>query len=107
MDPEDNLFTGGYVDSVGIMRLIAHLESTFAMKIPPPDLIPENFRTVRVMAAYLRGTDGQEPLAGVVRVSSFSHQTHATRLRSDTSASACRSILPVAVRGNASRISMR
>ena len=53
VDPDDNLFTGGYVDSVGIMRLIAHLEGAFAMKIPPPDLIPQNFRTVRVMAAYL------------------------------------------------------
>ena len=53
VDPEENLFTGGYVDSVGIMRLIGHLETTFAMKIPPTDLIPQNFRTVRVMAAYV------------------------------------------------------
>lgn len=53
VDPEDNLFTAGYVDSVGIMRLIAHLEATFGTKIPPTDLIPQNFRTVRVMAAYL------------------------------------------------------
>jgi acyl carrier protein len=53
VDPEDNLFTAGYVDSVGIMRLIAHLEATLKMKVPPTDLIPQNFRTVRVMAAYL------------------------------------------------------
>ena len=55
VDPDDNLFTGGYVDSVGIMRLIAHLETTFAIRIPPTDLVPQNFRTVRVMARYLAG----------------------------------------------------
>ena len=53
IDPEENLFTSGLVDSVGIMQLIAHLESTYALKIPPTDLIPANFRTIRVMATYL------------------------------------------------------
>lgn len=53
IDCDENLFTGGYVDSVGIMRLIAHLESRLQIRIPPADLIPENFRSVRVMAAYL------------------------------------------------------
>lgn len=55
LDPDENLFTAGYVDSVGIMRLIAHVESTLEVQIPPTDLVPENFRTVRVMAAYLAG----------------------------------------------------
>jgi acyl carrier protein len=51
--PDDNLLTAGYIDSVGVMRLIAHLESTFALAIPPADLVPQNFRTVRIMASYL------------------------------------------------------
>lgn len=53
IDPEENLFTSGLVDSVGIMQLIAHLESSYALKIPPTDLTPANFRTIRVMATYL------------------------------------------------------
>jgi acyl carrier protein len=53
IDPEENIFTSGHVDSVGIMRLIAHLESTLDVTIPPTELVPQNFRTVRVMAAYL------------------------------------------------------
>jgi acyl carrier protein len=52
---DDNLLTGGYVDSVAIVRLIAHVESALQVRIPPPDLVPQNFRTVRVMAAYLAG----------------------------------------------------
>lgn len=55
IDPDENLFTSGLVDSVGVVRLIAHLKAQLGVKVPPPDLIPDNFRTVRVMAAYLRG----------------------------------------------------
>ena len=55
IDPEVNLFTDGYVDSVGIMRLIAHLEAAFDLRIPPTDLVPDNFRSVSVMARYLAG----------------------------------------------------
>lgn len=53
VEPDDDLLTGGLVDSVGIMRLIGHLESALEIKIPAADLIPNNFRTVRIMAAYL------------------------------------------------------
>jgi acyl carrier protein len=56
---DENLLTGEYIDSIGIMRLIAHVETTFGVSIPPTDLIPENFRTVRVMAAYLAGQGAQ------------------------------------------------
>lgn len=53
IDPEENLFVSGHVDSLGIMRLIAHLETELALEIPPADLVPDNFRSVRVMAEYL------------------------------------------------------
>ena len=53
IDPDDNLFTSGQVDSLGIMRLITHLETTLELEIPLIERVPENFRTVRVMAAYL------------------------------------------------------
>ena len=53
IDPDDNLFTSGQVDSLGIMRLITHLETTLELEIPLIERVPENFRSVRVMAAYL------------------------------------------------------
>lgn len=59
--PDDNLLTGDYIDSVGIMRLIGHLESTFRVTIPPTDLVPDHFRTVRVMAAYLSRLGASAP----------------------------------------------
>ena len=57
IDLDENLFVSGRIDSVGIMRLIAHLEETLEIQIPPSDLVPDNFRTVRVMASYLSGLD--------------------------------------------------
>ena len=53
VDPEANLFTSGLIDSVGAMRMIAHIEEVLQVKIPPTALIPANFRTIRVMADYL------------------------------------------------------
>ena len=56
IDRDENLVTSGLVDSVGIVRLVAHLESALEVKIPPTDLIPANFRTIGAMAAYLART---------------------------------------------------
>ncbi len=53
IDYDENLFTSGILDSMGIMRLITHLQSKYEYKIHPKDLIPENFRTIRVMAGFL------------------------------------------------------
>ena len=61
LDPDENIFTGGLVDSVGIMRLIAHLESTLGITVPPADLIPQNFRTVRLMTAYVASRAASAP----------------------------------------------
>lgn len=58
VDLDENLLTSGLVDSVGIVRLIAHLEQQLGVDVPRTDLIPENFRTVRVMAVYLAGLRG-------------------------------------------------
>ena len=55
VDVDDNLLTSGLVDSIGMVRIIARIEEQLGVTVPPPDLVPENFRTVRVMATYLAG----------------------------------------------------
>lgn len=55
VDLDDNLLTSGTVDSVGVVRLTAFLNERFQVTVPPQDLTPDNFRTVRVMADYLHG----------------------------------------------------
>ncbi len=51
---DQNIFTSGLLDSISTMRLIAHIEETYQIKISPVDLVPANFRTVTVMANYLK-----------------------------------------------------
>lgn len=50
---DSNLIAEGYLDSVGLMRLIHHLESSLDIKIPPHDLVPRNFLSVKAMVSYL------------------------------------------------------
>ena len=52
---EDDLFETGLLDSLSIMRLIAFIEEQFEVKIPPQDLIIDNFITVDAMSHYLKG----------------------------------------------------
>lgn len=50
---ESNLFAEGVLDSIAIMRLIAHIEDQLDTKIPPKDLVPKNFMTIKDMVDYL------------------------------------------------------
>lgn len=59
IDSEENLLTSGLVDSVGIVRLIAHLKEQLSVTVPPNDLVPTNFRTIQVMAVYMQGRIGE------------------------------------------------
>ncbi|NCF85866.1 MAG: acyl carrier protein [Verrucomicrobiaceae bacterium] len=51
---DTNLLVSGLVDSLGMVRLIAHLEEKLSVKIPPEDVTIENFISIDVMADYLK-----------------------------------------------------
>jgi len=50
---EDELLIDGYVDSVGIMSLVAFIQESCEVKVPPEDFTIENFGTINALAAYL------------------------------------------------------
>ena len=54
-DPEESLFASGLIDSIAIVRLVAHVERELDVTVPAPVLVPDNFRTIRVLASYLAG----------------------------------------------------
>ena len=58
IDADENLLTSGLVDSVGMMRLINDVEDLLDLEVPAPGLVPQNFRTIAVMAQYLVGLVG-------------------------------------------------
>lgn len=51
---EDNLFDAGIVDSAGLISFIAYIEKEYKMTVPDEDLLPENFKSVSVIAKYIR-----------------------------------------------------
>jgi len=50
---DDDLLTIDYLDSMQFMRLVQFTEDTYTLKIPPEDLVIENFQTVARLTSYL------------------------------------------------------
>lgn len=53
LEPQDDLLGGGILDSLGMMKLILFLETEFDTKVPPQDMVLENFMTVQHISDYL------------------------------------------------------
>jgi acyl carrier protein len=53
IDDDENLLVTGILDSLALMRLVAHLEDTYDIEIPPSDITLENFASLGTMAGYL------------------------------------------------------
>ena len=51
--PEDDLLGSGLLDSMGVMRLVVFVEQTFNIKIPPEDIVIENFMDVKAITNYV------------------------------------------------------
>ena len=55
VEADTNLLLTGLVDSLGIMRLVLHIEEELGISVPPEDIVIENFLTVADMTRYLEG----------------------------------------------------
>jgi acyl carrier protein len=50
-----DLYEHGYVDSVGIVELVAWLEKTFGVAIPESDMLSDDFSTVEGLGRIVGG----------------------------------------------------
>jgi acyl carrier protein len=50
---DDDLLTGGLVDSMGIMSLVFFIEQEFGVAVAPGDVTIEHFGTLRAIERYL------------------------------------------------------
>ena len=46
IEPEEDLLLSGFLDSMNVVRLVAHLEEICSLVIPPEDITLENFGTL-------------------------------------------------------------
>jgi acyl carrier protein len=53
LDREEPLLGSGILDSLGIMRLVVFIDETFGVAVPEDGLVPENFQTLRQLAAFV------------------------------------------------------
>ena len=54
LGPDVSLLETGIIDSIGLFRLVAFLEESFAIAVQPEDLMAENFETIEAIAGYIR-----------------------------------------------------
>lgn len=53
LDKQEDLLGSNLVDSLGLMRLIAFIEKEFDFKVPPTDMVIENFINVEAIGSYV------------------------------------------------------
>jgi acyl carrier protein len=48
------ILPAGIIDSMGIFGIVTELERAFDFKLPPEELVAENFKSIDAMAAMVR-----------------------------------------------------
>lgn len=70
LDDGQSLFESGVIDSTGFMELALFVEETFGIKVADQDFVPENFDSIRNLAAFVsrkeaaRDAAAPPPVAG-------------------------------------------
>jgi acyl carrier protein len=53
LDDTDPLLESGVIDSLGVLDLVAFIESEFKITVDDEELLPENFQNISRIAAYV------------------------------------------------------
>lgn len=54
--PGDDLLEDGLIDSLGVMHLLAYIQSEFGFEVPPENVTVENFISIDALASFLLGS---------------------------------------------------
>jgi acyl carrier protein len=64
IEPDENLIKRGILDSLGLMQLVTFLEERFGIEVEDQDLVPDNFRSLNEIGAFLEQKRGGTPTPG-------------------------------------------
>lgn len=56
IEHDADLLTSNTLDSMALIRLVAAIESKYEIKIPPTDLVIENFLNINSIESYIMST---------------------------------------------------
>ena len=54
LDPDQSLLESGILDSLGLLRLIAFIESDLGLIVEDEEVVPNNFQTLKSITAFLQ-----------------------------------------------------
>lgn len=60
-DNDASFLHEGILDSVGVMELVAFIESTYDIPVMPDDVTPQNFDSVNKLANFVRRKGSAKP----------------------------------------------
>jgi acyl carrier protein len=63
IDENLHLLEAGIIDSLGVLDVVEFLEKSFTIKISDEELTPDNFATIRSLAAFVEKKKNQVELA--------------------------------------------
>ncbi|HJQ77144.1 MAG TPA: acyl carrier protein [Acidimicrobiia bacterium] len=55
---DDGLLVEGIIDSLGVVRLVGFIETELGVRIPPEEVIVENFATIGALADHITSRNG-------------------------------------------------
>ena len=58
VEHDEDLLAQDIIDSLGIVELVAFLESRYGIKVGDDDLVPENFQSVDRVVAFVAAKGG-------------------------------------------------
>ncbi len=53
LGPQTDLIEEGIIDSMSLLRLVSFLEERFQIEVKDEDLVPDNFRTLATVDAFV------------------------------------------------------
>lgn len=53
LDPDQNLITGGLLDSVAILQLIVFIEEQFNVTVEDGEVLPDNFQSINLIKEFV------------------------------------------------------
>ena len=53
IDPDEDLLARGVIDSLAVTQLVEFLEERYSIRITDEELVPDNFRSLARMAAFV------------------------------------------------------
>lgn len=52
---DQSLLDAGFIDSTGVLELVAFLEATFGIEVQDDEMLPENLDSIRAIAKFVAG----------------------------------------------------